>query len=112
ECRGADARHGRVGERGDQRPREHGEHEQRVHRDRADRGEHEHRSHRGVDGDEPPGVPVQVGDGEPERATGTHPFTPAETTPDTKNRWKARKMIRTGTMAMTAPAEISGHNDV
>ena len=83
-------------------PGEHGEHEQRVHGDRGDRGEDEHRSERGVDGHEPPRVPVQVGDGEPESTTRAHPFTPAETTPETKKRWKARKMTRIGRIAMTA----------
>ncbi len=97
-------------ERRDQRTGEHGEHEQRVHRDRRDRREDEHHSERGVDGNEPPRVPVQVGESEPESTTSTHPFTPAETTPETKKRWKTRKMIRIGRMAMMAPAEISGHN--
>ena len=111
EVAGADERHRRVRERHGQRPREHGQHEQRVHRDRRNRREHEHRSERRVDWDEPPRVPIQVGDRESESTTRAHPFTPAETTPDTKKRWKARKMIRIGRIAMMAPAEISGHSD-
>ena len=102
--------HRAMGQGRSQRACEHGEHEQCVNRDRQDSGEDEHRPERRVDGNEPPRIPVQVGEREPESTPRAHPFTPAETTPDTKNRWKARKMTRMGRMAMTAPAEISGHS--
>ena len=82
----AHERHRAVGERRDQRAGEHGEHEQRVHRDaRRSTANDEHRSHRGVDGHEPPRVPVQVARTASLRARAcAHPFTPDETTPETK----------------------------
>ena len=89
-----------MGERRDQRTGEHDENEQRVHRDRRDRREDEHRSERGVDRNEPPRIPVQVGASEPESTASTHPFTPDETTPEMKKRWKTRKMTSTGMMAI------------
>src|SRR5262249_1648419 len=107
---GAHECHRAVSECRDRGPRQHGQDEQRGDRDGEDYGEDEDRSERRVDEHQPPGVLVQVADREPESTAGAHPFTPADTTPETKKRWKTRKMIRTGTMAMIAPAEISGHN--
>ena len=71
----------------------------------------QHRSERSVDRDEAATrrVPEQVAEGQPEGGPRPHPLTPAVTAPDTKKRWKARKTIRTGMIAMMLPAVISGH---
>ena len=75
-------------------------------RERGEDRQYQRRAEHCVHDDEAPGVGVEVAQREPHRVPRPHPLIPAAVTPETKKRWKTRKMTRIGAIAMMLPAII------
>ena len=104
ETLGADDGHRTVDEHGEHGPGEDDEDRRRWERQRREHECHERRPEYGVHEQESPRVRIQVAEGEPKGLPRLHPLIPAAVTPETKKRWKTRKMSRMGRIAMMLPA--------
>lgn len=107
----ADEGHGAVDERRDHGTRRDDEDDRERLRERGEDRQYQHRTEDCVHHDETPGVGVEVAQRKPHRVPRPHPLIPAAVTPETKKRWKTRKMTRIGAIAMMLPAIICGHSD-
>src|SRR5438309_2394267 len=104
EMASSDERHRRVDDGGDHGTRGDGDHRREGHRESGEHAHDQHGPERRVHRQQAPRVLVEVAQREPHRLARLHPLIPAAVTPEMKKRWKTRKMIRIGAIAMRLPA--------
>ena len=80
-----------------------GRHGQADEHDREDRTAQQEVQH-----DQPPCLVIEIARRNPECATQSHPFTPADAIPATKYRWNTTKISRIGRIARTLAAMSGG----